>query len=215
MILAYNTVKSAGEALHIVQKSKFIAVCKQVFSEQEAAQVIDAQRKKYYDARHHCYAWITDNARRSSDDGEPSGTAGAPILDVLSKNDMQNAIIVVTRYFGGVLLGTGGLVRAYSSAAVQALNDAEIVSMQDTALYRLKLDYSQYSRITTLLKGDEIIVMSKEFFAHVEVCVGVLLQNEEDFCNKLIDQTEGKCEFERIGQEFIAWPTHKIDQEDG
>jgi len=148
---AYRTVTRRGEGLHVVQRSKFLGVCVPVRSEDEAARAIEAERKKHYDARHHCYAFVLGHSlKRASDDGEPSGTAGMPILEVLLRQDVRDALIVVTRYFGGVLLGTGGLVRAYSAAAKLALQDAGLADMHEAAEYRLEMDYAQYNRLPAL-----------------------------------------------------------------
>ncbi len=116
----YKTIYENGEGEVIEKKSRFIAIAAPVQSEEEATAFVESIRKKYWDARHHCYAYILGEKkeiRRMSDDGEPTGTAGKPILDLIEGGDLTNTIIVVTRYFGGTLLGTGGLARAYSSAA--------------------------------------------------------------------------------------------------
>ena len=128
---------SRAEAEYVEKRSRFIATLVPVTSEEEATAEIEVLRKKYYDARHNCYAYIvfSDDGKevieRSSDDGEPSGTAGRPILDVLSGNQIRNILVVVTRYFGGTLLGTGGLVRAYTTATKDAVDKVDLTEISD------------------------------------------------------------------------------------
>ena len=129
-----KTIKENVNAQISEKKSRFIADLIYVSSEEEAQANLEQIRKKYYDARHHCFAYrILEKdtiLERASDDGEPSGTAGAPMLNLLSKNDLMNVLLVVTRYFGGILLGTGGLVRAYTGASQQAIKKASIVTQK-------------------------------------------------------------------------------------
>ncbi|MFZ5974599.1 MAG: YigZ family protein [Bacillota bacterium] len=192
--------------MHIVQKSRFLGVCVRVEDEAQAAEVIEAQRKKYHDARHHCYAFVTGQTRRSSDDGEPSGTAGMPILEVLLKNGVNNALIVVTRYFGGVLLGTGGLVRAYSAAAAQALEDARPVTMHEAVFYRIELDYARYSRLQGFVKSVDAQVLHEDFGADVNIELAVRASEEAVFCMRFKEFTEGKGSILETGRGYHAWP---------
>lgn len=142
-----------------IQKSKFIAEAYRVNSIQEVEQILSAIQKKYYDATHHCYAYRIDSTiQKMSDDGEPSKTAGAPILDVILKKDITNILIVVTRYFGGILLGTGGLVRAYSSAASTALEHANYFIKEEQNKFQLTCSYSSYQ---TILKTIKYILIEK------------------------------------------------------
>ena len=136
-----NTIKIESSAEVVVKKSKFIANTFQVNSKEEAEEKINEIRKKYYDAKHNCYAYIVENMEKSSDDGEPSKTAGAPILDILKKRNLQNVLVIVTRYFGGILLGTGGLVRAYSQAAQDALEMSKIVTKVKGERYTIFINY--------------------------------------------------------------------------
>lgn len=129
----YKTIKKKEEAIFIEKKSKFIAELHPIKSREEAEETIQSIRKKYYDAKHHCYAYrVIDENRiieRASDDGEPAGTAGAPILHLLNKLELTNVLLVVTRYFGGILLGTGGLIRAYAQASQLAIENAQMVEV--------------------------------------------------------------------------------------
>lgn len=142
-----------------IQKSKFIAEAYRVNSVQEVEQILSAIQKKYYDATHHCYAYRIDSTiQKMSDDGEPSKTAGAPILDVILKKDITNILIVVTRYFGGILLGAGGLVRAYSSAASTTLEHANYFIKEEQNKFQLTCSYSAHQ---TLLKIIKYILIEK------------------------------------------------------
>ena len=146
----------------IIEKSRFITYLKRVDSIDEANEYLQTIKKKHYDATHHCFALIIDDIVRSNDNGEPSGTAGVPILDVLKKNDITNTICIVVRYFGGIKLGAGGLVRAYSSSASEALKKASFLTKKEFKRYELIIDYPTYNQIIYLLK-DKII---KNDFTH-------------------------------------------------
>ena len=141
----------------IIEKSRFICYMKRVRSEEEYREYLSAIRKKHYDASHVCSAMICDNIQRSSDDGEPSGTAGAPILNVLKKNDLNQMCALVVRYFGGIKLGAGGLIRAYSSAVSECVKNATIVEEYRYPLYELTLSYESANRIDHYLRKNTII----------------------------------------------------------
>ena len=148
---AYKTIAKNGDAVIEVKRSKFIGAIRAVSSVQEADEFLAAERKKYHDAKHHCSAYVlrgTDGAPdtvHSSDDGEPSGTAGKPMLEVLNGAGLKDVVIVVTRYFGGTLLGTGGLVRAYTDAAKAAVEDAGVAQMQLMQQFSIVFDYFIFS----------------------------------------------------------------------
>ena len=146
----------------IIEKSRFITYLKQVNSIDEANDYLQQIKKKHYDATHHCFALIIDDIVRSNDNGEPSGTAGVPILDVLKKNDIENTICIVVRYFGGIKLGAGGLVRAYSTSASEALKKASFITKKIFKRYELIIDYPTYNQIIYLIK-DKIV---KNDFTH-------------------------------------------------
>ena len=141
----------------IIEKSRFICYMKRVTSEEEYREYLASIRKKHYDATHVCSAMICDNIQRSSDDGEPSGTAGAPILNVLKKNDLNQMCALVVRYFGGVKLGAGGLIRAYTNAVSECVKKAVIVEEYRYPLYELKLSYEAANRIDNYLRKNTIL----------------------------------------------------------
>lgn len=150
----YKTVRTASSGELTEKRSRFIGYCKPVSTEEEATAFIASIRSRHWDARHNVYAYSLreGNLRRYSDDGEPSGTAGMPVLDVLQKSGVTDVCVVVTRYFGGVLLGTGGLVRAYSQAARLGLEAAQVVLMERCACCTLRCSYTHYGKIASLLQ---------------------------------------------------------------
>ena len=150
MLEHYKTIYEGGEGELVEKKSRFIATVRPVETEEEALAFIEEMKKKYWDARHNCYVYsvgMNREATRCSDDGEPSGTAGRPMLDVILGEDIYNVAAVVTRYFGGVLLGTGGLVRAYGAAVKAGLEGSRVVTMRYGTRLRIGSDYSDIGRL--------------------------------------------------------------------
>lgn len=163
----YQTIEASIKAEIIEKKSKFIADLIYVSSEEMAEQEIQKIRKQYYDARHHCYAYRIQKDRefilKSSDDGEPSGTAGAPMLNLLVQNNLANVLVVVTRYFGGILLGTGGLVRAYTSATQKAIEEAELVTEEPGVVVQIEVNYPQTDFVKYYCKKENIEIQNVFF----------------------------------------------------
>ncbi len=177
---AYRVLAAGGEAEIVEKKSQFIASVSPVKSENEALRFIDRIRKKYWDARHHCYAYCLgqDNqTQRCSDDGEPSLTAGRPILDVILGEDIHDACIVVTRYFGGTLLGTGGLVRAYSTAAGEGLKNSRSVLKRPGRRLVIITDYTSIGKIRYILKKHDSALLDTRYTDKVELEV---IADEDD-----------------------------------
>ena len=177
----YKIVYRPGQGEIVEKKSRFIAHVQPVGSEEEALEFIGKIKKKYWDARHNCYAYTAGANRevtRCSDDGEPSGTAGRPILDVLVGSGLYDAVIVVTRYFGGVLLGTGGLVRAYSSAAREGLAQSVIIEKQEGAIYQIATDYQGLGKIQYQAGEQNIPIMQADYAENVKLEL-VLTQEQE------------------------------------
>ena len=173
----YKTIKENVSAELVEKKSKFIANLFYIESREEAEDIIKMQKKKYYDARHNCYAFrvLGEDGiiEKSSDDGEPSRTAGAPMLNILSKMEITNVLVIVTRYFGGILLGTGGLVKAYSNSTKLALEKAEISMLEEGFVYKLELNYSDLENFKYFMKNNEIKILKEEYFENVKLSIFV------------------------------------------
>ncbi|MDR1973420.1 MAG: YigZ family protein [Bacteroidales bacterium] len=162
----YKTISTSSEGLYKEKGSKFLAFAFPVNSKEEVEANIAILRKKYFDARHHCYAWrlaTTPETFRANDDGEPSGTAGKPIYGQIISHEVTNILIVVVRYFGGVLLGTGGLVKAYKTAAAEALNNATIIEKIRTVSHTIKFPYEKTSAVMKILKDKNITPSSPKY----------------------------------------------------
>ena len=196
-----------GEDEFVEKKSRFIGRAWLVESEEEALQKIQEMKKQHYDATHNCWAYIIrDGAVRFSDDGEPGGTAGMPMLQVLQREGLYNVVCVVTRYFGGILLGAGGLVRAYTKGAKIAV-DAAGKSMKRvwTVLY-IPCPYSFYERIKLETENFGGIIRKTDFGAEVELEVLFPEAQANPFLEKLTDMTSGTVEGMEVGQEYRAFP---------
>ena len=180
-----KTIKNNNSIEIIVKKSRFIANAVQVNSKEEAEEKIKEFKKKYYDARHNCYAYIVDNFEKCSDDGEPSKTAGAPILDVLRKKELSNILVVVTRYFGGILLGTGGLVRAYTKAVQDAIDTAEIVNKIEGIRYTIYVNYEDQKDVLYWCKKLDVNVINTKYDNIIELKLESTKENKERLLNSI------------------------------
>ena len=192
--MSYKTVKKDAFAEMEIKKSRFLAHIAEVRSEEEAEALIKETRKKYYDASHSCSAYILNSdkgIRHSSDDGEPSGTAGKPILDVISGAGLSNVIVIVTRYFGGTELGTGGLVRAYSGVTAEVLKNSEIVEVADARLTEFVIDYGLLPKLQHICMELGIIIYETEYFEKVKISVLITKEISGKFCKELIEMTAG------------------------
>lgn len=194
---SYLAVYRGGQGEIIEKKSRFIASVLPVQTEEEALEFIADRKKKYWDARHNCYAYVIgvrQELQRCSDDGEPNGTAGRPMLDVLLKEGIHNAVVVVTRYFGGVLLGTGGLVRAYQKAVQEGLADSVLIEKRAGMLGRIRTDYNGVGKIQYILGQNQIAVVDSLYAADVEIQVVVPLEETSSIEKELMEGTNGKAE---------------------
>ncbi len=206
----YLVPSQFGEAEFVEKKSRFIGRVWQVETEEEAQERIRQMKKQHYDATHNCWAYIIrDGAVRFSDDGEPGGTAGMPILQVLQKEELYNAVCVVTRYFGGILLGAGGLVRAYTRGAKIAI-DAAGKSMKRVwnALY-VPCPYSFYERVKLEAEAFGGIVRRTDFGSEVDMELLLPEGQTGAFLTRLTDLTAGKVETMELGQEYRAFPVEE------
>lgn len=185
-----------GEGEITEKKSRFIANLYKIQSEEEAYERIAGLKKKYWDAKHHCYAFLPggDNTlARCSDDGEPSGTAGKPILEVLSGAGLHHCLLVVTRYFGGTLLGTGGLVRAYQKAARAAIDNAVMAECLQGLRFTVETDYSGLGKLQYMAGQEKIQVLSVVYTAGVEITLGMEEDREKAVVKKIQEATAGRA----------------------
>lgn len=171
----------------VIEKSRFIAFSKAIFSEDDYKEYIKTLRKQYYDASHVCSALICGNIKRSSDDGEPSGTAGVPILNVLEKKQLDNTCIIVIRYFGGIKLGAGGLIRAYSNAASSVIENGIIVEEVEYKLYKLEVNYETANRLDNVLNKNTLYLI-KDYDEHVNIS---FVLKDDKVLDKIIEITRG------------------------
>lgn len=177
----------------VEKKSRFIANARAVSSEEEAVEFINAIKKKNWDARHNCMAYVVNDIQRFSDDGEPQGTAGKPILDVITGRELSNVVIVVTRYFGGILLGTGGLVRAYQRAAIEALDNAIIAEKKSGKKFSIETDYNGLGKIQYIASSEEINIIDTIYMDNVNITVVSDEEKYNGFIKKVIEATAGKA----------------------
>ncbi len=189
----YLTLAGAGFSEYCEKKSTFLGYAAPVETEEEAVEFVRTIRKKHADARHNCYAYrIGQNLTRYSDDGEPQGTAGMPMLDLLRHAELTNAVVVVTRYFGGILLGTGGLVRAYTAAAKAALTDAGERLCREMRTCTVRTPYGDYGKITDALPRFEGESAPPDFAADVTLTITLPATRADDFSAWLVDASGGK-----------------------
>ncbi len=191
----YKTIIEAGTGEIVEKKSHFIGYVRHTESEEEALAFINEIRKKHYDARHNCFAYCVDGeqqTQRFSDDGEPGGTAGKPILEVIKGNELCDVCIVVTRYFGGTLLGTGGLVRAYTDAAKACIENTQVLAKRRMIPMKLHTNYTDFGKIQYLLASEEIPILDSEYGEDVCVHVEIFVDDADKVKKKLIEVTAAR-----------------------
>lgn len=199
-----KTIKENVSAEIVEKKSKFIADLIYVQSVEEAEEHISRIRKKYFDAKHHCFAYsiMTNEGiiNRASDDGEPSGTAGMPMLNIINKNELINVLVVVTRYFGGILLGTGGLVRAYSESTIKAINSAEFVIEERGYEIEIEINYNDFEKLSYYCKKNNINIINSEYVEKI-ICTLELNNEEKEKLLNNIEELNFKIEKYKIVKE--------------
>ncbi len=209
-------ILKSGEAEVIVKKSRFIGEAHRITGEEEAAALVAETRKKYYDARHVCYAYSfgdTNPRLKFSDDGEPKGTAGKPILDIVNGSGVQDILIIVTRYFGGILLGTGGLVRAYSDAAKEALLAAETGELVDCVMRKYSgIAYGDYDKVRFILEKNGITDYETEYGSEVAITAYIPVQLDEGITGEITDSTRGTCAPENLGTTRVVRNTESLNE---
>lgn len=200
----YKTVEKSNNDEFVEKKSKFIGYVKPVKTQEEATEFINSIKSKHWDATHNVYAYVLreNNIQRYSDDGEPSGTAGVPVLDVILKNGLVDVCVVVTRYFGGTLLGAGGLVRAYSHGSKIAVESGSIITMAPCKIMSVSVDYSFYDRMNILLADFGANIEKTDFANDVYMEFSLSEEKTNDLQAKLTDLSNGKYILKELGTKY-------------
>lgn len=205
MSYEFFTVNGEKENINVIERSKFICNIKGIEDEDDAKKFIENIKKRHSLATHNCYAYIADDrglVQKFSDDGEPQGTAGLPMLEVLKNRKMYKTVAVVTRYFGGIKLGTGGLTRAYGGAVVDCLEVAKISKMCQSILAIISPDYEGYSRLLKLLSDPNISVINTDFNNLVDVKIAIKSDYYDVFNKRLLDAFNGKLDIKELGSGY-------------
>ena len=205
ILAPYKIVIEGGEGEIVEKKSRFIATVQPVETEEEAVAFIESMKKKYWDARHNCSAFVIGSKNeltRCSDDGEPSGTAGRPMLEVLLGKEVHNVAVVVTRYFGGVLLGTGGLVRAYTKAVQEGLANSEIATLAYGTRMKIETDYNGIGKLQYIWGKEGVSILNSEYTDVVTMEVFLLQEQKGNVLKEMTEATAGKCKFEEIENKY-------------
>ena len=209
--MEYRTIKEDGQVQEEIKKSRFICHAKRVYSEEEARDFITAIKKEHYKATHNCSAFIVgerSEIKRTSDDGEPSGTAGVPMLGVLENHNLTNVCVVVTRYFGGIKLGAGGLIRAYAGSVALAVKEIGIVEIKEQAGISIQMSYAQYQEYGNFLKENNLIELETNFTDQVDTMIFVDKERKDDIKADLIEFFNGKVTLTDKGLREVEVPVN-------
>ena len=213
--MEYVTFKENGTVQEEIKKSKFICHVKRVSSEEEARHFINAIKKEHYKATHNCSAFIIgeqSDIKRTSDDGEPSGTAGVPMLGVLENHRITNSCVVVTRYFGGIKLGAGGLIRAYAGSVAQAVREIGLVEIKEQVVLGITLSYSQYQEFANFLKDHQLAEQDPMFTDQVMTTIFVDKENTNSITAALVEFYNGKVIIEDQGIREVEVPLLSVEK---
>ena len=211
--MEFRTIKEDGQVQEEIKKSRFICHAKRVYSEEEARAFITAIKKEHYKATHNCSAFITgerSEIKRTSDDGEPSGTAGVPMLGVLENHNLTNVCVVVTRYFGGIKLGAGGLIRAYAGSVALAVKEIGIVEIKEQAGIQIQMSYAQYQEYGNFLKEHNLMELETNFTDQVDTIIFVDKEVKEDTKSALIEFFNGKVILSDQGLREVEVPVNLV-----
>ena len=207
--MEFRTIKEDGQVQEEIKKSRFICHIKRVTTEEEARNFIQAVKKEHYKATHNCSAFILgeqSEIKRSSDDGEPNGTAGVPMLGVLENHQLTNVCAVVTRYFGGIKLGAGGLIRAYAGNVALAIKEIGIVHIKEQLGLRIALSYSQYQELPNFLKTNHLQEQDTSFTEQVQTTIFVDKDDKDSIIEELIELFNGKIDITDQGLRKVEVP---------
>ena len=211
--MEFRTIKEDGQVQEEIKKSRFICHAKRVYSEEEARAFINAIKKEHYKATHNCSAFIVgehSEIKRTSDDGEPSGTAGVPMLGVLENHNLTNVCVVVTRYFGGIKLGAGGLIRAYAGSVALAVKEIGIVEIKEQAGIQIQMSYAQYQEYGNFLKEHNLMELETNFTDQVDTIIFVDKEVKEDTKSALIEFFNGKVILSDQGLREVEVPVNLV-----
>lgn len=204
----YHTIQGYGESELIIQKSRFLTYVSRAETEQQAQDFINNIKEKHKSANHNCSAYIIgehDNIQKANDDGEPSGTAGVPMLEVLKKQGLQDTVVVVTRYFGGIKLGGGGLIRAYGKATTEGIDAAIVVERKLHHLMKISIDYTWLGKVENEVRNSVYPLKEINYVDLVEVMVFTKADEEETFINWMAEMTNGQAKIELVEKEFLEF----------
>ncbi len=202
----YRTVKGYGEKEIIIQKSRFIAYVERAETEEEAQDFINTIKQKHKDATHNCSAYMIgehDHIQKANDDGEPSGTAGVPMLEVLKKRELKNTVVVVTRYFGGIKLGGGGLIRAYGKATTEGIDAAKVVERQVHCLMKISIDYTWLGKVENEVRQSTYLLKDIAYAELVELYVYTKQEEQDSFSDWVTEMTNGQAMIELVEKEYL------------
>ena len=211
--MEFRTIKEDGQVQEEIKKSRFICHAKRVYSEEEARVFITAIKKKHYKATHNCSAFIIgerSEIKRTSDDGEPSGTAGVPMLGVLENHNLTNVCMVVTRYFGGIKLGAGGLIRAYAGSVALAVKEIGIIEIKEQAGIAIQMSYTQYQEYNNFLKEHTLMELDTNFTDQVDTMIYVDKEEKENMKAALIEFFHGKVTLTDQGLREVEVPVNLV-----
>ena len=209
--MEYRTIKEDGQVQEEIKKSRFICHAKRVYSEEEARDFITAIKKEHYKATHNCSAFIVgerSEIKRTSDDGEPSGTAGIPMLGVLENHNLTNVCVVATRYFGGIKLGAGGLIRAYAGSVALAVKEIGIIEIKEQAGIQIHMTYAQYQEYGNFLKEHNLIELETNFTEKVDTMIFIDKEKKDGIKADLIEFFNGKVTLTDKGLREVEVPVN-------
>lgn len=211
-MLEYKTIDGYAQTEWEVQKSRFISYVNHIENETQAQDFVNQIRKKHFDATHNCYAYIIgehNDTQKSNDDGEPSGTAGVPILEVLKKNELSDVVVVVTRYFGGIKLGAGGLIRAYGKSATLGLEASVIVKKSVFNCYNLSMDYDLLGTLENYLHQKEIRIKDKNYTDKVDITILLPQNDSENTLKDITNLSAARCKITKLDTVYLNIPVEK------